>query len=133
MTTNHTLNALGYVLIGLFALQSAAAQDTTAATVNAGKNQEILTSTQPITLPDPKSPLRGSVQVLSTQGTPPGFALFYRAPATLSVFTETITYANPVEKTVSVTFVPQRREPANCDVGTETMAAGGIVDIALKL
>ena len=73
-------------------------------TVRAGETNVLVSGTQPIVITAP--PARGTVAVTESTSTPKTYASLYTAPATSTVFTETMTYTNPNPATFTVTVTP---------------------------
>jgi len=105
MPVSRAITAAAVVLLALVAREVDAQES---ATVRAGETRALAVGSQPITVTSPAT--KGVTVVTDSTTTPKSYALLYTAPATSSVFTETIKYANPTEHSVDVTVTPAGSE-----------------------
>lgn len=93
-------------LCATLAAAGAEAQDSV--TVRSGETRVLATGEDTITLLQPAT--RGKSEIVEPSTTPKTYVLKYTAPVTGTVFTETVKYANPTERTIGVTVVPTGSE-----------------------
>jgi len=105
MPVSRAITVAAVVLLVLVAGEVGAQESVT---VRAGETRALASGSQPITVTSPAT--KGATVVTESTTTPKTYVLLYTAPATTSVFTEAIKYANPTARSVDVTVTPAGSE-----------------------